>query len=114
MNTTTPMDQELTQYFHDCIEQIYNMKDEFFYNDETPFAKETLIHLTALRRQSKWFLKRKETHRNQKEFKKNMRRAIRMLDLLIVNKSLYEVNIGPLTEIKEKLEGLYVMTELSK
>lgn len=105
----TKIDRELAEIFFDLIEELNSMKNELFDNEQTNFAQNTFQILQTLKKTSSWYIK---IYPSTKDFKKQLRKSMRIIDKLLISIYLHPKNINKLNNIREKLEALYVMTEL--
>lgn len=103
------IERELAKIFFDLIEELNSMKNELFDNEQTNFAQNIFQTLQTLKKTSSWYIK---TYPSIRDFKKQLRKSMRIIDKLLISIYLHPKNINKLNNIREKLEALYVMTEL--
>lgn len=111
------MGKNLLELYIDIIQKLYDRQDEFFYSKS--FDRDGIFkRIKQLRRRIKQYNGQYNPNNpfntlDDETFIRQIDKAINVIDTILGYERLYEVNIVPLTEMKEQLESLKIMVALN-
>lgn len=116
------MEIELLHKHQEILHKLDSQKGEFFYNEYTGFAKDIFKRLRLLNRNIDQWIRMHEkgytmhiyTYYSERNFQKEIKKTITLINQLSVDKRVYWGNREFLSELKEQLESLSLMIELTK
>lgn len=100
--------------YDNCMKKLYNLRDEFFY--KFSYSDSIFKRLRGRKLSARTFVKQREKMTSpikKRVFVEDVKKTIEIIDELLQNKLLYESNIQPLNEIKDELDSMLVMVELT-
>lgn len=103
------IDSTINEMYINIIDRLNKEKFNFFLNANSSHVEHVYMSMNNLRKTAKYY---ENTPASIGDFKKSIKKTLRIINLILLNKYLNANVVEPLTEMKEQLESIEVMMEL--